>query len=382
MNDVHANTATPRLANFGRLLLLIALGFTSLAAPPVTQPADGELAWHHTLKDAYADALKQRKPILLILGADWCQPCKVLDKEMATPEATKALARWTRVHLDVDHSDGAAAMLQSGAIPLLRVLSPTGRRVDFKEGAMPAADLVKWLDGAYEGAIAATGEELLGSDAPDAAALAKLIERLADPDAALREAAIKRLAPHPTAAAVAVAQAFAKGNLLTRLACLDLLAEWKAPFADIDPWQPETLTSERVKKIQDWAAAAAKAQPATQPAATKPAALAPPQLDEARRELARLLAAPTQDEARALRERLARLGKPLLPEVQARLQETAVADTARERLLALRYRLGASDALALGWPAGLERLASNDPQTRHAAAEQLPTRPTEEHGPP
>src|SRR5207248_2404733 len=250
--------------------------------------------------------------------------------------------------------DGAAAMLQSGAIPLLRVLSPTGRRVDFKEGAMPAADLIKWLDGAYEGAIAATGEELLGSDAPDAAALVKLIERLADPDAALREAAIKRLVPHPAAAAVAVAQAFAKGNLLTRLACLDLLAEWKAPLADIDPWQPETLTAERIKKIQDWAATAGKAQPATQPATTKPAALAPPQLDEARRELARLLSAPTQDEARALRERLARLGKPLLPEVQARLQQSVVADTARERLLALRYRLVASDALALGWPAGLE----------------------------
>jgi HEAT repeat protein len=381
MNDVDANTATPRLADFGRLLLLIALGFASLAAVPATQPADGELVWHHTLKDAYAEALKQRKPILLVLGADWCQPCKVLDKEMATPEAAKALARWTRVHLDVDHSDGAAAMLQSGAIPLLRVLSPTGRRVDFKEGAMPAADLIKWLDGAYEGAIAATGEELLGSDAPDAPALAKLIERLADPDAALREAAIKRLAPHPAAAANAVAQAFTKGNLLTRLACLDLLADWKAPLADIDPWQPETLTAERLKKIQDWAAAVAKAQPATQPAATKPAALAPPQLEEARREIARLLAAPTQDEARALRERLARLGKALLPEVQARLQESVVLDTARERLLALRYRLVASDALALGWPAGLERLASNDSQTRHAAAEELLTRATEEDGP-
>src|SRR5258706_11961383 len=191
MNDVHANTATPRLANFGRLLLLIALGFTSLAAPPVTQPADGELAWHHTLKDAYADALKQRKPILLILGADWCQPCKVLDKEMATPEATKALARWTRVHLDVDHSDGAAAMLQSGAIPLLRVLSPTGRRIDFKEGAMPAADLIKWHDGAYEGAIAATCEDLPGSDAPDAAA--HVLTRAPQADAAplLRLSAVR-----------------------------------------------------------------------------------------------------------------------------------------------------------------------------------------------
>src|SRR5678815_3847166 len=82
------------------------------AAEPATQPAAAELAWHHTLKDAYAEALKQKRPILLVLGADWCQPCKMLEKEMATPDAAKALGRWTRVHLDVDHSDGAAAMLQ------------------------------------------------------------------------------------------------------------------------------------------------------------------------------------------------------------------------------------------------------------------------------
>jgi HEAT repeat protein len=365
------------------VILFIGLVAPSRAVEPATKPAataaEGELSWHHTLKDAYAEALKQKRPILLVLGADWCQPCKVLEKEMATPEAAKALGRWTRVHLDVDHSEGAAAMLQSGAIPLLRVLSPTGRRVDFKEGTMPAADLAKWLDGAYEGAVAASGEELLGTDAPDAAGLAKLIERLADADAAMREAAIKRLAPHSAAAAVAVTDAFAKGNLLTRLSCLDLLAEWKAPLTDIDPWQPETLTPQRLKQLQDWAAGATKTTPATQPA-TKPAVLAPPQLEEARREIARMLAAPTQDEARALRERLARLGKALLPEVHARLAET-LAESARERLLALRYRLAASDTLAIGWPAGLERLASADAQTRHGAAEELVGRATPDDGP-
>src|SRR5258706_11823131 len=184
------------LARHGCAIVAVLLSMIAtrpcLAADPATKPtAEGELVWHHTLKDAYAEALKQKRPILLVLGADWCQPCKVLEKEMATPEATKALARWTRVHLDVDHSDGAAAMLQSGAIPLLRVLSPTGRRIDFKEGAMPAADLIKWLDGAYEGAIAATGEELLGSDAPDAAA--HVLTRAPQADAAplLRLSAVR-----------------------------------------------------------------------------------------------------------------------------------------------------------------------------------------------
>jgi HEAT repeat protein len=302
---------------------------------------------------------------------------------MNKPEAAKSLGRWTLVHLDVDHSEGAAAMLQSGAIPLLRVLSPTGRRVDFKEGTMSAAELVKWLDGQYERAVEAAGEELLGNDAPDAAATAKLIADLAESDAALRESAIKRLAPHRKETAVAVVDAFAKANLVTRLACLDLLTEWKAPVDGLDPWQPETLSAERLKRLKDWAAGLAKVAstaPTSAPS-TKPVVLTPEQLQEARREMDRLVAAATPAEARGLRERLARLGKVLLPKIRTRLNQQSRGETAHRRLLELRYRVAASDALAWSWPGGLERLASADPSTRHAAAEELVAHATPDDGP-
>lgn len=322
--------------------------------------ADGGLSWHGTLKEGYAQALKEHKPILMILGADWSGPCKELDQELATPEVTRTLLRWVRVRLDVDHTDGAATLLQNGTIPLLRILSPTGRRVDFKEGAVKSADLVKWLDGAYDGALMASGEQLLGADASDASSLAKLIEHLSDPDAASREAAIKRLAPSCPAAAGAVAQTFAKGNLLTRLACLALLNEWKAPVAGIDPWQPDTVTPEKLKAIAEWAAKQ-KGQAAVP--ATAPAVLTSEQLEDARREISHMVAASTQDEARATRERLARLGRQILPLIQDALKSGPV-DAARERLLALRYRLAATDAIVAGWPGGIERLASTDAKTR------------------
>src|SRR5206468_3922179 len=102
-------------------ILLIAHGFPAEAA-------DGGLSWHATLKEGYAQALKEHKPILMILGADWSGPCKELDQELATPEVTRTLLRWVRVRLDVDHTEGTATLLQNGPIPLLRILSPTGRR--------------------------------------------------------------------------------------------------------------------------------------------------------------------------------------------------------------------------------------------------------------
>ena len=75
-------------------------------------------------------------------------------------------------------------------------------------------------------------------------------------------------------------------------------------------------------------------------------------------------------ESDAIRQRLARLGPALLPEVAARLK-AAAADQDRRRLLILRYRLAAPDSLVLRWPGGLERLADADPRQRQQAADEL-----------
>src|SRR5258705_6400059 len=81
-------------------------------------------------KDAQKQALEKKQPMLVIFGAEWCGPCKMLEKEMQRPEVKEKLAGWTCVHLDIDHTPGAAAMLGGGgAIPHPRVMSATGRVV-------------------------------------------------------------------------------------------------------------------------------------------------------------------------------------------------------------------------------------------------------------
>ena len=320
------------------------------------------------------------------VGAEWCHWCKELDKEIAKPDVQETLAAWTRVRLDADRDGDAVRRLSVGPIPALRLLTPDGRVVASQDGYLPGQELSAWLNEHFKQASAQAADAV--GDAPaDPAAADALVAKLSDPDAVVREAVTRRLLPRPDLAAAKVVDAFAGGKLAVRLAALELLQEWKAPIEKMDPWDPPTITAERIASLKAWAADAAKVAAATAPVAspeTRPStgpapaaasSLGPDRLADARRDVAALLAATAEPEVLAARERLARFGPALLPEVYAALK-TANTDRDRERLTALRYRLVASDALALSWPGGLERLASAEGAVRHAVLDELGSRAT------
>src|SRR5262249_26965384 len=137
--------------------------------------------------------------------------------------------------------------------------------------------------------------------------------------------------------------------------------------AGLDPWRPETVTADRLQALRQWAANPAKPAPASRE-------LTGAQLVSVRQDIAHLLQG-TDAEAAAIRERLAHHGQALLPQVAAQLQGAST-DLARERLTALRYRLAATDALALHWPGGLERLAATAAAVRQQAVQELAQRVT------
>ncbi|HEV3257074.1 MAG TPA: HEAT repeat domain-containing protein [Gemmataceae bacterium] len=300
--------------------------------------------------------------------SDECPWCRKLEQQIGKSATQAELARWVLVSLDVDRLAKESESLADGPTPALRVLTATGRVVASQDGYMPAAELVAWLKGHYQAAAAQPARELLDGEAPDAEAVARLVGELGGREPALREAAIRRLLPHAAVAAGPVAEALAHGSLQSRLAALELLREWKAPVKDLDPWRPKTLSEARLRAVRAWSARAGAG------AAQPPGTLTAAQLASARQEIRRMLQAPEQ-EAAAIRERLVRYRAAMLPEVSKRLQD-AITDRARERLTALRYRLAADDALVLGWPGGVERLASNQAATRRQAAQELATRAT------
>lgn len=340
------------------------------ATSPATAPAEG-LPWLMSLDAGYKDAAKRKRPMLVIYGAEWCAPCRALQKQMQRPEVQAKLAGWTLVHLDVDKQEPGTPAYE-GSIPALRVMTAEGKAITSREGYLDGEELTRWLAESVPQA-AVVDPDLAAPGPPDAATIARLTGKLAGTDAVAREAVIRRLAPWPALAARPIAEAFASGNLRTRLAMLDLLQEWHAPVAGLDPWQPETIDANKLGALRGWAAS-------VKPPATGPALPDSSRMETAQDDIAALLRSTRPDEAGAISARLARFGAALLPVVSQRLKDSAT-DRDRERLTALRYRLVATDTLPLIWPGGIERLASPDAQTRHAAAEELTARATAADGP-
>jgi len=320
-------------------------------------------AWLDSLGEGYRSALQSRRPILVRFGAPWCPACKAMEKEIAAESLQAELARWTLVYVDVDTSPEEAKTAGVTMIPAFRVLTPDGRSIASRNGMIDAKTMLIWLREQHTVATAGADSVLMATSRPNATAVFELIGQFQNRDPALREAAIRRLLPYPDVARSAAVEAFATGDLTTRLAVLELLTQWKAPVEGVDPWRPDTVTTERLAALDRWAVEGTVVPP------EKPEELSDAQLASARLEIDRLLAG-TPAEATAAIERLARLGPALLPEVYSRLDETND-DQRQRRLLELRYRLVADDALVLRWPGGLARLAATDPKDRQRAAEQL-----------
>ncbi len=359
------------------LPLLALLLIVSISVPPAfgqapkpeSDTAKGKKAtppqkvWLTDIAKGRSDAVRNRKPILVRVGAEWCPWCRKLDQEIAVPEVQTALGEWTLVALDADKSTTEIQALGVGSIPALRILSPLGRVVSSHDGFLNAKELVAWLEENREKAADVPVDELSDTKVPTELVVVRLIRQLDQQDALLREIAIHRLQNHPTLAAEPVVAAFAEGTLQRRLAAMELLSLWRAPVTGIDPWQPKTVSADRLKTLRDWATEAAKS-PASQELKSSPDRLA-----AARVEIDRLVAAKPTD-VPAARERLARLGRDLLPTVYERLKKAEL-DDEKERLTALRYRLAASEGLVLRWPGGLERLAASAVATRHQAVDEL-----------
>jgi HEAT repeat protein len=337
----------------------------ALSAPPTEAPQP----WLFKLSDGYAQARHRGQPVFVRFGAASCPWCRKLEAELRDPALAKELERWTLVSLDVVDADRDARAMAVGPVPALRILTANGRVVASREGFAPANELAEWLKKHHDAAAAVPAEELTATAPPDAAAVGKLVAELNQRDPALREAAVRRLLPHPKLTAKPVAAAFGKGSLQTRLSALELLKEWNAPVADLDPWRPESLAAAKLDALYKWAESPpeAGAAPATRD-------LTAVERKDVRAELARMLTVP-DTEAAAIRERLARFGPALLGEVYNAAKDAAT-DTARERLTALRYRLVAGDTLALRWPGGLDRLASTRAPVRHDAVLELARRAT------
>ena len=323
---------------------------TEPAAPPPAAPAAAATPsrWYTSLDAAWLHGQQYGQPMLVFVGSDTVAASREAWAGLAA--ADDQLSPWTAVRLDGEADRDVARSLGVVGVPTLLALTPDGRRLAAVDHPLSGATLAGWLDQQRNrwgaGPVADTG-----------ASTDQLVKRLGAPDAATREAAVRQLRDHPAPAAVV--EALATGSQQQRLAAADLLDGWHAAgIGDVDPWAPATLTADRLAAVRAWAKSA-------HPATTAPVVPVSDELDA-------LATARTPIAAAAVRERLLRYGPAVLPQVVKRLAANPP-DPARGRLVALRYRLCATDRLAAAWPGGFDRVASADAQVRRQAAADLVT---------
>jgi uncharacterized protein YyaL (SSP411 family) len=106
-------------------------------SPYLRSAAHQPVAWYEWGEDAFAQARKENKPILLDVGAVWCHWCHVMDRESYENPATAAIInqffipvkvdRDERPDVDARYQSAVSAVSGQGGWPLTGFLTPDGR---------------------------------------------------------------------------------------------------------------------------------------------------------------------------------------------------------------------------------------------------------------
>ena len=100
--------------------MLAILARVSVAAEPATATSSHELTWLSSLDEAYRQAQRDHKPILVYAGAVWCGPCHKLNP-ILEDLAGEYAGRLRIVKLDADANPETVRAYNVMAMPTLAV---------------------------------------------------------------------------------------------------------------------------------------------------------------------------------------------------------------------------------------------------------------------
>jgi thioredoxin 2 len=96
--------------------------------------------------DSFTAAVTGSLPVLVDLWAPWCGPCRLVGPAVEQ-SASDFAGRLKVVKVNVDEAPTVVRRLGVQGVPTL-ILTHQGTVLDRKVGALPAAELSGWLDGA------------------------------------------------------------------------------------------------------------------------------------------------------------------------------------------------------------------------------------------
>jgi thioredoxin-like negative regulator of GroEL len=110
-----------------------------------------DVDWLKDWKDAFRIAKQERKLVFVDYYADWCAPCRMMEREVfPTPAIQARLREYVLLRVDVDHP-GPGVKLRTRALPNYVIYDPGERDCFDFSGAMPAAAFLSRLDSIRDG---------------------------------------------------------------------------------------------------------------------------------------------------------------------------------------------------------------------------------------
>lgn len=95
---------------------------------------------------ALDESKRTGKPLVLDFYADWCGPCQWMKANTwSDSNVRRAMQRYVFVSVNVDHNPELSRLFGVSSIPRVVVISPAGKILASKVGAMPPDPLLSWL---------------------------------------------------------------------------------------------------------------------------------------------------------------------------------------------------------------------------------------------
>jgi thiol-disulfide isomerase/thioredoxin len=131
------------LAIFGGIFLVIAAVLEYWPSRPVLQWLD--------IEEAKTVAMRQKKPVLVDVYAEWCGPCKSMEKNVFPDDSVQLILKSRYVLAKVNGDDPVLGdtlrkQFRIKAYPTYIVLTPAGRERKRHVGFYPRSRFLQWLN--------------------------------------------------------------------------------------------------------------------------------------------------------------------------------------------------------------------------------------------